>query len=113
MRNEKGEFDISKDPTIKKFADDLGLRTVRRPFTLLLDSIDTIMGKQNPENFALDLLEQSGFVTTKSKQDINLNSLYQQLEYLRNLKKLYEQNTGQDLPTIRQLDNTFGYKFKG
>jgi flagellar biosynthesis chaperone FliJ len=113
LRNEKGEFDISKDPVLKKFADDLGLRTVRRPLTLLLDSIDAIFGKQDPGNFALDILEQSGYVTTKSREEININSLYQQLEYLRKMKQLYEQNTGKDLPTIRQLDQTFGYKFKG
>jgi flagellar biosynthesis chaperone FliJ len=113
LRNEKGEFDISKDPVLKKFADDLGLRTVRRPLTLLLDSIDAIFGKQDPGNFALDILEQSGYVTTKSREQININALYQQLEYLRKMKQLYEQNTGKDLPTIRQLDQRFGYKFKG
>jgi hypothetical protein len=106
LRNEKGEFDITKNPVIKKFTDDLGFRTLRRPLTAILDSIDTILGKQNVATGLFDVLEQTGITTTVKKEDINLTALYQQLEYLRNLKKLYEQNTGQTLPT--QAD----YKFK-
>jgi hypothetical protein len=106
LRNEKGDFDVSKNPVIKKFTDDLGFRTLRRPLTAILDSIDTILGKSNVATGLFDVLEQSGITTTVKKEDINLTALYQQLEYLRNLKKLYEQNTGQTLPT--QAD----YKFK-
>jgi hypothetical protein len=106
LRNEKGDFDISKNPVIKKFTDDLGFRTLRRPLTAILDSIDTILGKSNVATGLFDVLEQTGITTTVKKEDINLTALYQQLEYLRNLKKLYEQNTGQTLPT--QAD----YKFK-
>lgn len=109
LRNEKGEFDVSKDPVIKKFVDDLGLRTLRRPLTAILDSIDTILGKQDPVTGLFDVLEQTGITTTVKKEDLNLTALYQQLEYLRNLKKLYEQNTGQKLPTKAQ---SAGYKFK-
>jgi hypothetical protein len=109
LRNEKGDFDVSKNPIIKKFADDLGFRTLRRPLTAILDSIDTILGRQNIKTGLFDVLEQSGITTTVKKEDLNLTALYQQLEYLRNLKKLYEQNTGRELPTQRDMA---GYKFK-
>jgi hypothetical protein len=109
LRNEKGEFDVMKDPILKKFSDDLGLRTLRRPLTAIMDSIDTILGRQDPATGLLDLLEQTGISTTVKKEDLNLTALYQQLEYLRNLKKLYEQNTGRELPTQAQ---SAGYKFK-
>jgi hypothetical protein len=109
LRNEKGEFDITKNPVIKKFTDDLGFRTLRRPLTAILDSIDTILGKQNVATGLFDVLEQTGITTTVKKEDINLTALYQQLEYLRNLKKLYEQNTGQTLPSQREAA---GYQFK-
>jgi hypothetical protein len=109
LRNEKGEFDVSKNPIIKKLADDLGLRTLRKPLTAIIDSIDTILGKQDVATGVFDILEQTGITTTVKKEDINLTSLYQQLEYLRNLKKLYEQNTGEELPSQRQ---DAGYQFK-
>jgi hypothetical protein len=109
LRNEKGEFDITKNPVIKKFTDDLGFRTLRRPLTAILDSIDTILGKQNVATGLFDVLEQTGITTTVKKEDINLTALYQQLEYLRNLKKLYEQNTGKELPSQREAA---GYEFK-
>ena len=110
LRNEKGEFDISKSPVIKKFSDDLGLRTLRKPLTAILDSIDTLLGKKDVKQGLFDLLEQSGITTTKTKEEINITSLYQQLEYLRNLKKLYEQNTNTTLPTNAAIQA--GYKFK-
>lgn len=109
LRNEKGEFDVTKDPVLKKFVDDLGFRTLRRPLTAILDSIDTILGKQDVKTGLFDVLEQTGITTTVKKEDLNLTALYQQLEYLRNLKKLYEQNTGKELPTQSQ---STGYKFK-
>ena len=109
LRNEKGDFDITKNPLIKKFSDDLGLRTLRRPLTAIMDSIDTILGRQDIKTGLFDVLEQTGITTTVKKEDINLTALYQQLEYLRNLKKLYEQNTGQELPTNAQ---SAGYQFK-
>ena len=109
LRNEKGDFDITKNPFIKKFSDDLGLRTLRRPLTAIMDSIDTILGRQDIKTGLFDVLEQTGITTTVKKEDINLTALYQQLEYLRNLKKLYEQNTGQELPTKAQ---SAGYQFK-
>ena len=109
LRNEKGEFDVTKDPILKKFVDDLGFRTLRRPLTAILDSIDTILGRQDIKTGLFDVLEQTGITTTVKKEDLNLTALYQQLEYLRNLKKLYEQNTGKELPTQAQ---SAGYKFK-
>jgi hypothetical protein len=111
LRNEKGEFDISKNPTLKKFIDDLGLRTIRRPLTAILDSIDTIMGRQDVATGLFDVLEQTGITTTVKKEDLKLTALYQQLDYLRNLKKLYEQNTGQKLPLMSAAEKA-GYKFK-
>ena len=109
LRNEKGEFDITKNPIIKKFSDDLGLRTLRKPLTAILDGIDTILGRQNVATGLFDVLEQTGITTTVKKEDINLTALYQQLEYLRDLKKLYEQNTGKELPSQREAA---GYQFK-
>jgi hypothetical protein len=109
LRNEKGEFDVSKNPIIKKLADDLGLRTLRKPLTAILDGIDTIFGKQDVATGVFDILEQTGITTTVKKEDLNLTALYQQLEYLRNLKKLYEQNTGEALPSQREAA---GYQYK-
>jgi hypothetical protein len=102
LRGERGDFSVVKDPVIKKIANDLGFRNIRQGLTVLLNSLDTIAGKRPSKEFITDLLEKGGVLSVRSKEDINLTGLYQQLEYLRNLKKLYEQTYGEKLPSLRR-----------
>lgn len=112
LRGQDGEAYLSGDPVIQKIADDLGLRNPRKLVTALLDIADTATGKQSLPRFLDDLGNIGGITTTKNLSEIQLTSLYQKLEELRNLKKLYEQQTGGKLPTQAELQKRAGYQYK-
>jgi len=111
IRGQDGEVYLSKDPVIQKIADDLGLRNPRKLVTGLLDLVDLGTGKQNFGDFVEDFGDIVGLTTTKDLSEIQLTSLYQKLEQLRNLKKIYEQNTGTKLPTQAELQKRSGYLY--
>jgi hypothetical protein len=94
IRGKNGEIYLSGDPTIQKIADELGLRTPRRLASAILDVIDTATGAQSTDELLTDIVQKAGISDTKTRADLELNSLYQRVEKLRNLKKLYEQNIG-------------------
>jgi hypothetical protein len=112
FRGEDGEAYLSGDPVIQKIADDLGLRNPRKLVTAILDIADVTTGKQSLGKFVDDLGRIGGITTTKNLSEIELTSLYQKLEELRNLKKLYEQQTGSKLPTQAELQKRAGYQYK-
>jgi hypothetical protein len=112
IRGEDGEAYLSGDPIVQKIADDLGLRNPRKLVTALLDIADVTTGKQSLGKFVDDLGRIGGITTTKNLSEIELTSLYQKLEELRNLKKLYEQQTGSKLPTQAELQKRAGYQYK-
>jgi hypothetical protein len=112
IRGGDGELYLSGDPVIQKIADDLGLRNPRRLVSGLLSLADTAVGKQNLGEFADDLNSALGLTQSKKLSEIQLTNLYQRLEELRNLRKLYEQQTGERLPTLEQLRKNQGYQFK-
>ena len=94
LRGKNGEFYLSGDPTIQKLADELGLRTPRRLASSILDVLDVATGAQTTDELVADILNRTGFTDTKSRSELELSALYQRVEKLRNLKKLYEQNVG-------------------
>lgn len=111
IRTESGDFSLTRDPAIIKLTNELGLRNPRKLLTAMLDVLDAAAGKQIGKDLVTDLFERSGITTTKRLEDINVSALYQRLEYLRNLKKLYEQNTGKRLASIADLEKA-AYLYK-
>lgn len=107
IRGAKGEFRLSEDPVMQKIADELGLRNPRKVANALLDILDTAAGKTEPKDLLAALLEETGISDTKDKSEIDLTQLYQYLEYLRNQKKLYEQETGQKLEGVRRKESIY------
>jgi hypothetical protein len=101
IRGKNGEIYLSGDPTIQKIADELGLRTPRRLASAILDVLDTATGAQSTDELITDIFEKSGITDTKTRSELELNALYQRVEKLRNLKKLYEQNIG-ELPFVEK-----------
>jgi hypothetical protein len=112
IRGKDGEVYLSGDPVIQKIADDLGLRNPRRLVSSLLSIADLATGKQNIGDFADDLNSALGLTQTKKLSEIQLTNLYQRLEELRNLRSLYEQQSGERLPTLDDLKKRQGYQFK-
>ena len=69
--------------------------------TLLLRFLlDTLMGYQGPQSGFTDFLERAGVVSGQEVERLELTTLYQDLENLRNLKRIYEQETENQLPVL-------------
>jgi hypothetical protein len=101
LRGKNGEFYLIGDPAFQKIVDELGLRTPRRLASSILDVLDTATGAQSTGDLVTDILERAGLTDTKTRSDLEINALYQRVENLRNLKKLYEQNIG-ELPQVKK-----------
>lgn len=103
LRGERGEFALSSDPVVQKIANDLGLRVPKQFLGVLFDVADSVTSRQTSVEGVMDVLEGLGLTATKPVSEINVTELYQDLERLRNLRKYWEQETGQDLPTLDEL----------
>lgn len=103
MRDERGNLAVFSNPTFRKVMDDIGLRVPRNYLSISLDLFDSLGGYQAPGEFATDLSQRFSLTGVQTKESIALTELYQDLEQLRNLRSLYEQETGKKLPTLEQL----------
>jgi len=84
----------------KKIANDIGLRTPLNFGTAALDIVDTLVGYQGPSSGLADFMERAGIASIQDTERMKITQLYQDLEQLRNLKRLYEQETGNQLPVL-------------
>ena len=100
FRNEKGSIALGGSPTMQKIFDDLGMRQPRNYASILTDFADWATGGQTQDDFTKDVGKRLGITDTKDMSKLELTKLYQELEKLRNDKKVYEQETGQKLPTL-------------
>lgn len=102
LRAEDGTLALSSNPLTQKLADDLGLRVPKNYASIALDLIDGASGYQNPQSTISDVTERLGLAGVTQTQKIELTGLYQDLERLRNLRSIYEQEEG-SLPTLDEL----------
>jgi len=100
LRNQRGQLTIFQTPLAQKILNDLGGRTVLNVGTVGLDLIDTLLGYQGSETGFMDFLERAGVASGQELERLELTTLYQDLERLRNLKRIYEQETGNQLPVL-------------
>lgn len=103
VRDAKGNFSLTGDPTLQKIGDDLGLRTPRNLVTGLLDLADTVKTGITGVDATAPSGLMNSMVADKNLTDIQIAKLYSDIEHLRNLKSLYEQETGEKLPTLAEL----------
>ena len=100
LRNRRGQLTIAQTPLAQKILNDLGLRTPLQFGTAGLDILDTVMGYQGTQSGFVDFLERAGVVGAQETERLEIAALYQDLEQLRNLKRIYEQETGNQLPVL-------------
>ena len=100
IRDEQGNLAISSDPVVQKIANDLGLRVPLNYASVVLDLLDTATGQQSITEGLTDLTKRAGLTGVQTKENLEISKLYQDLEDLRNLRELYEQQTGQKLPPL-------------
>jgi hypothetical protein len=103
IRAKDGTLALSSNPLIQKLADDLGLRVPKNYASIALDLIDSASGYQSASSAATDVFSRLSLIGATDRDRIELTGLYQELERLRNLRSLYEQEENAKLPTLEEL----------
>jgi hypothetical protein len=100
LRDPRGNLTISQSPLFQKILGDIGLRTPINFASTGLDLVDTLAGYQGTPEGLGDFMARMGIVGIQETENLELTTLYQDLEKLRELKKYYEQETGNQLPVL-------------
>jgi hypothetical protein len=100
LRDSRGSLAIAQTPLMQKILNDLGLRTPFNIASIGLDVADTLLGYQGGKEGFGDFLQRTGMAGVQNVENIELTKLYQDLQKLRELKKYYEQETGNQLPVL-------------
>ena len=100
LRDERGNLAITQMPLVQKIASEVGLRTPLNYGSVGLDALDTLLGYQGPKEGLADFAQRLGLVGVQEMDKLEITTLYQELERLRELKKYYEQETGNQLPLL-------------
>jgi len=100
IRDERGNLTITQSPLFQKIMNDLGLRTPINFASTGLDLVDTLAGYQGTQEGLGDFMARMGVVGIQEVNRLEMTTLYQDLEKLRELKKYYEQETSNQLPVL-------------
>jgi hypothetical protein len=100
LRDSRGNFTVTQSPIAQKIMNDIGLRTPLNVVGVGVDILDTIAGYQGTPEGLGDFMVRASIVGIQERDNIELTTLYQDLEKLRELKKFYEQETGNQLPVL-------------
>lgn len=100
LRDQRGTLAIAQTPLMQKILNDIGFRTPFNVASIGLDVADSLLGYQGGASGVSDFLQRTGVAGVQEIENIELTKLYQDLERLRELKKYYEQETGNQLPVL-------------
>jgi hypothetical protein len=103
IRDDRGNLAISANPYVQKIVNDLGLRVPKNYLSIGFDILDSIAGYQSAGETTSNILDRLSLQGTQTVSSMEITKLYQDLQQLRNLKSLHEQQTGEPLPTLKQL----------
>lgn len=103
LRDERGRFTLSTNPYTIKFLNDIGFRSLFSYGTAAIDLIDYQQGNITREEMTRKLADALGLTRAQTLDDLQIASLYQNLDKARDLKDLYEQENDGRLPTLAEL----------
>ena len=103
LRDQRGTLAISSNPSVQKLINDLGLRVPQNYLSIAFDILDGLAGYQGFGETVSDIVDRLSLTRTQEVSQMELTRLYQDLEQLRNLKSLYEQESGERLPSLEEL----------
>jgi hypothetical protein len=100
LRDSRGNLTLTQSPLAQKILNDIGLRTPINLLSAGVDVVDTLAGYQGTSEGLGDFMARAGILGVQETENLELTKLYQDLEKLRELKKYYEQETGNQLPVL-------------
>ena len=103
LRDERGRLSFSTDPYIIKFLNDVGFRSLFNYGTAAVDLIDFAAGTITRDDMAQKIVDSLGLTRVQELDDLEVASLYQSLDRLRDIKDLYQQENDGQLPTLKQI----------
>jgi hypothetical protein len=103
LRDEQGALAFSSDPVIQKIANDLGFRVPARYITTALGIVDSAAGYKDPKDAFAEAMNSLGLLSIREAEQVRVTNLYQALEKYRAAEKRWEQETGMNLPSKREL----------
>ena len=103
VRDARGTIALNSNPVIQKVLNETGLRVPLNYASIATDGLDFITGKANSGALISQIGLRLGLTGTQTVNQMELTRLYQDLEALRDRKRLYEQDMGEPLPSLDEL----------
>ena len=103
LRDERGTMALSANPYVQKILNETGLRVPLNYVSIAFDGLDYITGRTTRGDMVSQLGERLGLTGTQTVSNLELTRLYQDLEQLRNKRRLFEQEMGEPLPSLDEL----------
>ena len=103
LRDERGRLTLSTNPYTIKFLNDIGFRSLFSYGTAAIDLIDYQQGNITREDMTRKIADALGLTRQQTLDDMQIASLYQNLDRARDLKDFYEQENDGSLPTLKEL----------
>ena len=103
MRDSRGRLTISSDPLVAKFLNDIGFRSLFNYGTSVIEVIDFAAGNITRDDMLQRIVDALGLTRVQELDDIQIASLYQNIDKLRDLKDYYEQENDGKLPSLKDI----------
>ena len=103
LRNSRGRLTFSSDPLVAKFLNDIGFRSIFNYGTAAIDLIDFASGTITRDDMLQRIVDSLGLTRVQDLDDLQIASLYQNIDKLRDLKDYYEQENDGKLPSLKDI----------